>query len=573
MSKATGLSSLASAGGFSLAEGVTAASGDGFLRWLVDYLVQLVGVDIALVGEFPEYDTSRLELKALSRRGTAAPASVYELSDSPLRGVLEDGSIAIEAGVGHAFAADALVASDAIEAAAGILLRDTRGAPLGILAVLHGENVADIESVISTLHLFVARLAGELELLRAARHVELTARASDGATKDKDEELASLLVGVSKALGVKVMFLSELVDSDQLISRTVALVIDGQLQENLEYGMLGTPCEYVLRSVDSLHQSGVRDLYPDDSFLDRVDAESYYSVGFFGVHGEPIGHLGVIHDRMLPETVRGSPLFKVLALRGRDAVGRRSAESRNALLRDRLLELQEQRLHESMIPGVVHDLKSLFTALLGNAALLLDRTPDPTTHRYAVRSQMICARANELVGHLLAVLGRGRATVSLVNMNDLVSETADLLRASIGAGVELTLDLDSSLSAIAGSRAELGQLVMNLVLNAAQSCSETGQVRINTASVRLDRSALMGTVIGRYLPEGEFVCVRVEDNGCGISADVLPRIFETRFSTRKDGHGLGLAVVREIARRHRAAVHISSEVNKGSVFSVFFSRG
>ena len=180
MSKATGLSSLASAGGFSLAEGVTAASGDGFLRWLVDYLVQLVGVDIALVGEFPECDTSRLELKALSRRGTAAPASVYELADSPLRGVLKDGSIAIEAGVGHAFAADAFVARDGIEAAAGILLRDTRGAPLGILAVLHGENVADIESVISTLHLFVARLAGELELLRAARHVKLTAGASDG---------------------------------------------------------------------------------------------------------------------------------------------------------------------------------------------------------------------------------------------------------------------------------------------------------------------------------------------------------------------------------------------------------
>jgi len=560
------LSILAAQQSFSLAEGLTAKCGEEFLDWLTHHLVRSTGLDFALIGEFRECDTRRVRWHAISKRGVRVPASDYDLRDSPLRELPANRSVSRSDGIGRDFAADEFVRSEGIESGAGILIEDSLGAPLGVLAVFHGRPIEHVDEVVATLRLFAARLGGELELLRAARWVRLLT--DSGAAIGSEDGLAVLLAGVSRALGVKVAFVAELADREEFVARTIALTIDGRLQANIEYDMRDTPCEYVTRAAESYHPAGILDHYPDDTFLAEVGAESYYSLAFFGPEGEAIGHLGVIHDAALPEQVRQSPLLRTLALRGRDAVRARAADGRHAALRRRLLELEERHRHEPLVPGIIHDLKNLLAALVGSSALMLESCRDAESRRHAVRTQSICERTRSLLAHLLDCLERERVAVAMVDLNQVVLETIEMLRPAFDGAIELQRELEPSLAPVAGSPAELGQLVMNLVLNAVQACAEKGRVRITTTALRIERDAPGGA-----LPEGSYACLAVEDNGPGIPIEHRSRIFEPRFTTRQDGRGLGLAVVKQVAARHSAVIDVASEPDEGTEFRVYFRLG
>ncbi len=114
---------------------------------------------------------------------------------------------------------------------------------------------------------------------------------------------------------------------------------------------------------------------------------------------------------------------------------------------------------------------------------------------------------------------------------------------------------------------QLRQIVMNLVLNAADAVSEEGgEIRLTTGTVRADRAMLDATVAGNVLPEGDYVFLEVQDNGSGMPADVLARIFDPFFTTKFAGRGLGLAAVLGIVRGHKAALAVDSAPGRGSRF-------
>jgi two-component system, cell cycle sensor histidine kinase and response regulator CckA len=240
------------------------------------------------------------------------------------------------------------------------------------------------------------------------------------------------------------------------------------------------------------------------------------------------------------------------------------------LLEDRLRRAQKLESLGLLAGGIAHDFNNLLTGILGNASLALDLTSPqaPTVEmlRDIVRAS---ERAADLTRQLLAYAGKGNFIVESVNISSLVREISELIRSSAPRNVGLELDLQPDLPPIEADATQMQQLIMNLILNAAEATSErSGEVRVSTGVC----SIAPGDPVAKYRPDppalGRYVTVEVSDDGCGMTEAVQAQIFDPFFTTKFTGRGLGLSAALGIVRSHRGAIGVESRVGVGSTFTV-----
>jgi CheY-like chemotaxis protein len=136
---------------------------------------------------------------------------------------------------------------------------------------------------------------------------------------------------------------------------------------------------------------------------------------------------------------------------------------------------------------------------------------------------------------------------------------------------ELHHRLPPGLPPIEGDGAQIAQVVMNLITNAAEAIGAAGgRIDVSTGSMPVTRNELDSLLLGEGLPEGLYVHVEVTDTGCGMTSETRARIFDPFFTTKFTGRGLGLAAVLGIVRAHRGAIEIASEPGRGTSFRVLF---
>jgi len=181
------------------------------------------------------------------------------------------------------------------------------------------------------------------------------------------------------------------------------------------------------------------------------------------------------------------------------------------------------------------------------------------------------SRAAELTSQMLAYSGKGRFTLQAVSLSRLAEQTANLLQAIISKKTDIQFNLQDALPAIEADPAQIRQILMNLIANAAEAIGEAGGiVRISTGVVDADRTYLSSTYFDDDLPAGRYVYLEASDTGCGMSPEILAKIFDPFFSTKFTGRGLGLAAVVGIVRAHRGALKVSSQPGSGSTFRLLF---
>ncbi|HIN85766.1 MAG TPA: hypothetical protein EYN06_04725 [Myxococcales bacterium] len=149
----------------------------------------------------------------------------------------------------------------------------------------------------------------------------------------------------------------------------------------------------------------------------------------------------------------------------------------------------------------------------------------------------------------------------------MVVETTDLLRRIFGGNIEFECHLKDGLPLIDGDPNQLQQVIMNLCINARDAMDGVGKIIVTTA-ITLDVSANVEHGSGVY--DRPFIAMRVSDTGCGMTDDVIQRIFEPFYTTKEEGKGtgLGLALVYGVVTHHGGAVSVESTPGSGSVFSV-----
>jgi CheY-like chemotaxis protein/two-component sensor histidine kinase len=176
-----------------------------------------------------------------------------------------------------------------------------------------------------------------------------------------------------------------------------------------------------------------------------------------------------------------------------------------------------------------------------------------------------------LCRQLLAYSGKGRFVVRPLDTSELVRQTAQLLKLSIGKEATLRLDLAEGLPLVEADAMQMRQAIMNLVLNAAEALGErAGVISIATGVLQAEGEYLRGTFLAPELAEGPYVFLEVSDNGCGMGQETQAKIFDPFFSTKFTGRGLGLSAVLGIVRGHQGAIKVYSELGRGTSFKLLF---
>jgi PAS domain S-box-containing protein len=254
----------------------------------------------------------------------------------------------------------------------------------------------------------------------------------------------------------------------------------------------------------------------------------------------------------------------------RDISERRNAERERKQMERNLQEAQKLESLGVLAGGIAHDFNNLLTGVLGNASLAsTDLGPGSPVQPYLEQIETAALRAADLCKQMLAYSGKGRFFIQRLDLNNLITETAELLQISVSKKASLSLKLAASLPAVLADATQLRQVVMNLVINASEALGDrAGSIYVATGAVQVDSSFLEETHLSPDLPAGEYVFLDVMDDGVGMSQEVQRRIFDPFFTTKFTGRGLGLAAVLGIVRGHKGALKVYSEEGVGTTFKV-----
>ncbi|MCK5146112.1 PAS domain S-box protein [bacterium] len=260
-----------------------------------------------------------------------------------------------------------------------------------------------------------------------------------------------------------------------------------------------------------------------------------------------IGILGVVHD----------------------VSRRKDAEIEKDRMHSQLLQAQKMEAVGLLAGGVAHDFNNLLTVIQGNTDLAMMNL-DPEDMLYSDLQEIYKAsqRAAELTSQLLLFSRKQPMRLVSLNVNNIIEDLLKMLHRLIGEDVEIITNLASELKYVKADRGSIEQVVMNLAVNARDAMPNGGEFKIRSKNVKFDNSDIRHMPDGR---EGDFIELIIEDQGIGMSDEVIERIFEPFFSTkgRGRGTGLGLSVVYGIVKQHSGWIYVSSREGHGTVFNIY----
>ena len=253
-------------------------------------------------------------------------------------------------------------------------------------------------------------------------------------------------------------------------------------------------------------------------------------------------------------------------------LGRIAESVQRAVLRK---ELQEQLLFAqkmesigTLAGGIAHDFNNLMVGVLGSVELLGGQLGEDHSAASLLKTiEESAKRAGVLARQLLTYARGGEHEPKQLNLNEAIEHLLNLQDRFSAEGVHVESHLNPDVAEIKADPAQIQQVLLNLYTNAAEAMPDGGHIRIETKNIQLDK-AFVRTRTG--LKPGPHVCFTIADNGCGMDAEAVSRIFEPYYTTKFDGRGLGLAVVYGVVRNHNGSIDVESAVGKGTTFRLYF---
>jgi PAS domain S-box-containing protein len=253
---------------------------------------------------------------------------------------------------------------------------------------------------------------------------------------------------------------------------------------------------------------------------------------------------------------------------GFDITERKVAEAERLRLEEQLFHSQKLESIGTLAGGVAHDFNNLLTAIIGNTQLAVRARPDEKIKKRLLEIEGAAERAARLTSQLLTFSRRHQPQLKGIDLNATINHFTKLLRRMIGENIDLQVKMNSNLLPAYADPAMIEQVVMNLVVNARDAMPHGGDIIIETQNVTLDENYARQHPWAR---PGQYVKLTISDNGVGMNAETQQRIFEPFFTTKEAGKGtgLGLSVVYGIIRQHDGLIHVYSEKEHGTTFSIY----
>ncbi len=251
------------------------------------------------------------------------------------------------------------------------------------------------------------------------------------------------------------------------------------------------------------------------------------------------------------------------------------------------LKKAEERLHESetklqqsqklesvgrLAGGIAHDFNNMLTAINGYSDLTLRRLAgDDPLRANILEIRKAGERSAQLTQQLLAFSRRQVLKPEVIDLNEVIVDTSNMLQRLIGEDIQLITVLDPKLGRVKADPGQISQVIMNLAVNARDAMPDGGNLTIKTVDVEIDHDFEK-----RHIPAApeSYVMLEVSDTGTGMNPAIQKQIFEPFFTTKEvgKGTGLGLATVYGIVKQSGGHIQVRSEVEKGAVFGIYLPR-
>ncbi len=232
--------------------------------------------------------------------------------------------------------------------------------------------------------------------------------------------------------------------------------------------------------------------------------------------------------------------------------------------------LRAQRMESigTLAGGIAHDLNNVLAPIVMGVELLRSRVPDEQCQNVLRTMAGSARRGAEMVKQVLTFARGQEGERSALQLSQPIGEMQKIIRETFPKSIELEIDIEERLWPIFGDATQWHQVLLNLCVNARDAMDQGGKISIAACNV-----ILAATEVKRLLGAnpGKHVRLRVSDTGKGMPPEVQDKIFEPFFTTKEvgKGTGLGLSTVSSIVKSHGAILELSSEVGKGTVFTIY----
>lgn len=237
---------------------------------------------------------------------------------------------------------------------------------------------------------------------------------------------------------------------------------------------------------------------------------------------------------------------------------------------ERLWQAEKMEAIGQLAGGIAHDFNNQLTIVLGYAEILKKNLKaDPQLQQYLKQIYDSGKRASDLTKQLLAFARKGVYKKQTVDVNNISKEIKVLLSRGVNKNITIRTELNALTPYVWGGATQLQTAILNLALNACDAMENGGILTISSKNVTIGQQNSNCNSLN--LQAGDYVCVSVNDTGTGMDEDVKRHLFEPFFTTKTEGKGtgMGLAAVYGIVKSHGGAITVESELQKGSVFTIF----
>jgi two-component system cell cycle sensor histidine kinase/response regulator CckA len=281
------------------------------------------------------------------------------------------------------------------------------------------------------------------------------------------------------------------------------------------------------------------------------------------------------HEDVVWAHCNGHPVFdeagnlQLIIISFIDVTELRKAEQARQALQVQLQQATKMEAIGRLAGGIAHDFNNILTGIIGYGELLQAAVdPSQATHRYATEIQKCAGRAADLIRQLLAFARKQVVEPQVMQLNDVLERSEDMLRRLMGADIDLVFRPGQALANVRGDPGQLDQVLMNLVVNARDAMPSGGRLSIETRNITLEG---VPNPVGDEPVSGPYLLLEVSDNGLGMDAATQSRIFEPFFTTKGPGMGtgLGLATVYGIVQQSGGFIAVYSEPGHGTTFKVY----
>lgn len=245
------------------------------------------------------------------------------------------------------------------------------------------------------------------------------------------------------------------------------------------------------------------------------------------------------------------------------------ARSERRRLELQVIEAQKMEVIGQLAGGVAHDFANILGVIIGYTDLIIaDLDPNNPVQKYAEEIRNASDRAVGLTRQLLVVSSRETVQPIVLNLNETVKDLDRMLRRLVDENIEITIEASADLHRVKADPGYVGQVLMNLVVNARDAMPEGGMLSVKTSNVTCECRIAEATP---PIDPGTYVVLSVSDTGTGMTPEVKKRLFEAFFTTKEKGKGtgLGLATCRTIVQQSGGHIRVQSEAGQGATFEIY----